>query len=117
MACLVINNDITSGRNLTSGQVLQLGGFTMGAHMAIEPTASPVIVQHRPCIGPEYCERMDPADVSSLNELLDRIAALGLSTAYDRIELKPDQREINLPLITHLVAVSRNEPKTLLPLS
>ena len=48
---------------------------------------------------------MDPADVSSLNEQLDRIAALGVATDYDRIGLKPDQREIKSPPITHLVAV------------
>ena len=35
----------------------------------------------------------------------DQITALGLSTDYDRIGLKPDQREINLPPITHLVAI------------
>ena len=48
---------------------------------------------------------MDPMDLSSLNELLDRIAALGVATDYDRIGLKPDQREINSPRVTHHVAV------------
>ena len=48
---------------------------------------------------------MDPADVSSLNELLDHIAALGVATDYDQIGLKPDQREIKSPPITHLVEV------------
>jgi hypothetical protein len=97
MARLVINDDITSGRSLTLGQVLQLGSFTIGAGMAIKPTAPPVIAKHHPRIGLEYSQKMDPADVSSLNKLLDRIAALGLSTDYDRIRLKPDQREINSP--------------------
>ena len=60
---------------------------------------------------------MDPADVCSLNELLDRIAALGVSTDYDRIGLKPDQREINHPPITHLVAVIEEPAKdTFLPI-
>ena len=77
MARLVINDDITSGRSLTSGQVLQLGGFTVGARMAIKTTASPVIAKH-PCIGLEYSEKMDLVDTSSLNELLDCIATLGL---------------------------------------
>src|SRR3989337_3034275 len=94
MARLVINDDITSGRSLTSGQVLQLGGFTVGTCMAIQPTASPAIVKHHPRIGLEYSKKMDPADISSLNELLDRIAALGLLTTYDQIGLKPNQREI-----------------------
>ena len=44
-------------------------------------------------------------DLSSLNELLDRITALGVATDYDRIGLKPDQREINSPPITHQIAV------------
>ena len=48
---------------------------------------------------------MDPADISSLNELLDRIAALGVTTDYDRIGLKPNQREIKSPPVTHLVVV------------
>ena len=50
-------------------------------------------------------EQMDPMELSSLNELLDRIAALGVATDYDRIGLKPDQREINAPSVTHHVAV------------
>ena len=48
---------------------------------------------------------MDPMELSSLNELLDRIAALGVATDYDRIGFKPDQREINSPSVTHHVAV------------
>ena len=47
---------------------------------------------------------MDPTYVSALNKLLDRIAALGDTTDYDWIRLKPDQREIRSPLITHNVA-------------
>ena len=48
---------------------------------------------------------MDPVEFSSLNELLDRIAALGIATDYDQIGLKPDQREIKSPPITHQIAV------------
>ena len=44
-------------------------------------------------------------ELSSLNELLDRITALGVATDYDRIGLKPDQREINSPPVTHQIAV------------
>ena len=47
-------------------------------------------------IGSKFAEQMDPMELSSLNELLDRIAALGVTTDYDRIGLKPDQREITL---------------------
>ena len=40
-----------------------------------------------------------------MNDLLDRIAALGVTTDYDWIGLKPDQREINSPPVTHQIAV------------
>ena len=44
-------------------------------------------------------------ELSSLNELLDRIAALGVAMDYDRIGLKTDQREINSPPVTHQIVV------------
>ena len=90
MARLVINDNITSGGCLVSGQTLRFGGFTMRAHAAVEPATPPMAAGHRPCIGPKYSEKLDPVNVSSLNELLDRIAALGVSTDYDRIGLNPD---------------------------
>ena len=102
---LVINDIITSGRARAPGQVPQLGGFTMGACLAVKPKAAPAIANHHLRITLEPSEKMDPADVSSLNELLDRITALGVATDYDRIRLKPDQREIRSPPVTHLVAV------------
>ena len=58
---------------------------------------------------------MDPADLSSLNELLDRIAGLGLATYYDRIGLKLDQREIKSLPITHLVAVVEEQAENTSP--
>ena len=44
-------------------------------------------------------------ELSSVNELLDRIAALGVATDYDQIGLKPDPREIDSPQVTHHVEV------------
>ena len=44
-------------------------------------------------------------ELSSLNELLDRIAALGVATDYDRIGFKPDQRDIKSPPVTHEIVV------------
>ena len=44
-------------------------------------------------------------ELSSLNELLDRIAALRVASDYDQIGLKPDPREIDSPQVTHHVAV------------
>ena len=76
MARLVINDKITSGRALVPGQILQLGSFTM-ARSAVKLKAVPQITENHLRIGPENVDKMDPADISSLNELLDRIAALG----------------------------------------
>ena len=90
MAHLVINNSITFGGCLASGQTLQVGGFIVGACAAVEPATPRTTVGHHLRIGLEYSEKMDPADISSLNELLDRIATLGVSTDYGRIGLKPD---------------------------
>ena len=63
------------------------------------------VIKNNLHIGLEFAEQMDPMEISSLNELLGRIAALGVATNYDRIGLKPDQREINSPPVTHHVAV------------
>ena len=54
---------------------------------------------------------MDLMELSSLNELLDRIAALGVATDYDWVGLKPDQRDIKSPSVTHQIAVVE-EPHT-----
>ena len=52
---------------------------------------------------------MDPMQLSSLNEIFDRIAALRVATDYDRIGLKPDQREINSPPVTHQIAMMEEQ--------
>ena len=43
--------------------------------------------------------------ICHLYELLDHIATLGVASDYDRIGLKPNQREIKSPPITHQIAV------------
>ena len=48
-------------------------------------------------VGSEFAEQLDPMEVSSLNELLDRFATLGVAMDYDQIGSKPDLREINSP--------------------
>ena len=63
------------------------------------------VITHNLRINSELAEQMDPIELSSLNELLDRIAALGVATDYDRIGLKPDQRDIRSPPATHEIAV------------
>ena len=105
MARLVIKDNITSGGALASGQTLRLGSFTMAAHSAVGPMMTSRVIKNRLCVSLEYCEQMDPMELSTLKELLDRITAFGVATDYDRIGLKPDQREIESPPITHQIAV------------
>ena len=56
-------------------------------------------------VNSELAEQLDPIELSSVNELLDRIAALGVAKDYDQIGLKTDLREINSPRATHHIVV------------
>ena len=99
MARLVLKDNVTSGGALAPGQTLRLGGFT------VKPTMTSWIIENILHVSSGLAEQLDPIEVSSLNELLDRIAALGVATDYDQIGLKPDQREINFPPVTHQIVV------------
>ena len=116
MARLVVKDNIISGGALAPGQTLQLGGFVMTTGSALKPTMTSHVIKNHLHVDPEYSARMDPVELSSLNELLDRMAALGVATDYDRVGLKPDQREIKTPPITHQIAVveERSNSSTIL---
>ena len=75
------------------------------AYSAAAPMMTSRVIENSLHVGLEFTEQMDPMELSSLNELLDCITALGVATDYDRIGFKPDQREINSPSVTHHVAV------------
>ena len=90
MTRLVLKDNITAGGELAPCQTLRLGSFTIKNPLRIDP---------------KHSKQMDPAEFSSLNELLDSIAALGIATDYDQIWLKPDQREIKSPPVTHQISV------------
>ena len=62
----------------------------MTARSAVKPMMTFQVIGNRLRIDSEYSKQMDPTELSYLNELLDRIAALGVATDYDRIGLKPD---------------------------
>ena len=94
MAHLVVKDNITSGGALAVGQTLRLGGFVMAAPLAAAPTMTSRVITRSLHVNSELAEKMDPRELSSLNELLNRIAALGVATNYDHIGLKPDQRDI-----------------------
>ena len=105
MTRLVVKDNITSGGALALGQTLRLGGFVMTPRSAVAPTMTSQVIKNSLHVDSELAEQMDLMELSSLNELLDRIAALGVATDYDRIGLKPDQRDIYSPLVTHEIAV------------
>ena len=97
MARLIFKDNITFGGALAVGQTLRLGGFVMTARSATAPTMTSRVIENSLHVKSALAEQMDPIELASLNELLDSIAALGVATDYDRIGLKPDQREINSP--------------------
>ena len=87
------------------GQTLRLGSFLTTACSAATPTMTSRVIESNLHVNLELAEQLDPMELSSLNELLDSIAALGVATDYDQIGPKPDLREINSPQVTHHVAV------------
>ena len=105
MPRLFVKNNITAGGALAVGQTLRLGGFIMTACSAAAPTMTSQVIENSLHVGSEFAEQMDPMELSSLNELLDHIAALGVAMDYDRIGLRPDQREIYSPPVTHEIAI------------
>ena len=66
----------------------------IGAFIESSSVSSPIglmaswVITHNLRIDSELAEQMDPMELSSLNELLDRIAALGVAIGYDQIGLK-----------------------------
>ena len=96
MPCLVVKNNITAGGALAVGQTLWLGNFIMTARSAAAPTMTSRVIENNLHVGSEFAEQMDPIELSSLNELLDRISALGVATDYDRIGLKSTKEKLTL---------------------
>ena len=96
MTRLVLKDNITTGGELAPGQTLRLGGFTMTARSAAKPTMTSRAIENPLRIDSKHSKQMDPAKLSFLNELIDRIAALGVATDYDRIGLNPIREKSNL---------------------
>ena len=104
MARLVIKDNITAGVVLAPFQTLWQGDFTMIARSAAEPTMTFRAIENPLRINSDHSKKMDPAEFSSLNELLDHITALGIITDYDQIGPKTDQGETETPPVTHQIA-------------
>ena len=77
----------------------------MTACSATAPTMTSQVIKSDLHVSSEFAEQLYPIELSSVNELLDRIAVLGVATDYDQIGLKTDLREINSPQATHHVVV------------
>ena len=77
---------ITEGA-LAAGQTIRLGGFLMTACLATASTMTSRVIESNLHVSSELVEQLDPMELSSINELLDRIAALGVATT--RLGLKP----------------------------
>lgn len=96
MARLIVKDNITSGGALAVGQTLRLGGLVMTARLAPAPMMTSWVIKNSLHIGSKFTEQMDPMELSSLNELLDRIVALGVATDYDRIVLNSTKGRLTL---------------------
>ena len=77
MARLVVKDNIITGGALAIGQTLRLGGFIMTARSAVAPTMISRVIKNSLHVGSGFAEHMDPMELSSLNELFDRICRLG----------------------------------------
>ena len=73
---------VTKGA-LAVGQTLWLGDFLMTACSAVAPTVTSRVTKSNLHVSSELVEQLDPIELPSANELLDRIAALGVTTDYD----------------------------------
>ena len=93
----VFKDDTVAKGALAVGQTLRQGSFLMTACSAAAPTMTSRAIESNLHISSKLAEQLDPKELSSLNELLDHIAALGVATDYDQIGPKPDLREINSP--------------------
>ena len=75
MSCLVFKYDTTVGGALAVSQTLRLGGFIMTACSAAALTMTSRVIENSLHVKSALVEQMDPMELASLNELLDRVAA------------------------------------------
>ena len=61
----------------------------MTAYSATSPTMTSRVIKSGLHVNSEFAEQLDPMELSSVNELLDRIAALGVATTTISLGLKP----------------------------
>ena len=96
MSRLVFKDGTTVGGALAVGQTLRLGGFIMTACSAAAPTMTSRVIERNLHVDSELAKQLDTMELSSLNELLDRIAALGVATTMIGSGLKPTKGRLTL---------------------
>ena len=79
---------VTKGA-LAVGQTIRLGGFLVTAYSATTSTMTSRVIKSNLHVSSVLVEQLDPMELSSVNELLDRIAALGVTTIMTRLGLNP----------------------------
>ena len=89
MAPPVFKDGAVAKGALAVGQTLRLGGFLMTACSAVAPTMTSRVIKSNLHVSSELVEQLDPMELSSVNELLDRIAALGVARITTRLGLNP----------------------------
>ena len=90
----IFKDGIFADGALATSQTIRLGGFLMTACPATASTMTSQVVKSNLRVSSKFTERLDPIELSSVNELLDRIAALGVATEYNQIGLK---KRLTLP--------------------
>ena len=88
----------------------------MTARSAVAPTMTSRVIKNSLHAGSVFAEQIDPIELSSLNELLDSIATLGVATDYDRIGLNPIKGRLTLRRSPIILQWWRNNAATF-PLS
>ena len=76
----VFKDGTTAEGALAISQTLRLGGFLTTSCSAAAPMMTSRVIESNLHVNSELAEKLDPMELSSLNELLDRIAALGVAT-------------------------------------
>ena len=79
---------VTKGA-LAVGQTLRLGGFLMTACSATASTMTSRVIKSDLRVNSEFTKQLDPMQLSSVNELLDRITAWGSLRIMTRLGLNP----------------------------
>ena len=79
----VFKDGATAKGALATSQTIRLGDFLMTACSTAAPTMTSQVIKSDLHVNSEFTEQLDPMELSSVNELLDRIAALGVATDYD----------------------------------